>query len=889
MNKNGFISPPIILAVLISVVVVGAIGFVGYKAVRQTGNQTLSPSPVSENNPSEPKSSNETVPSSDKLNNPLQGSDFPNVNAKPVTTEFVRQSIKISPDISRAFSTSEIQNIHDMEKAYGFTFTADELRKLEQNKFIIKNLLDTKLVWDEYSRQYVLNSSSREFIDLYKNVIGSGDYKERTQANSVFVSADVIMHVFSLLSTELLKEAENKYLYGAMLSMSSKLFTDASNRLTSAKSEGERAEWIKVRNYFAVPYAILSTAIRPITADDLMRSGGPSSVEAAQLEFNSKDKGADSQDRVVAFVKKLNLGSANEAVVVSDIRNVYSASGSSSPAIFAKEFSDFAEKTKIEFSVPYSVFKPRGTYTSSSLRRQYFRAVQWYQQTPFFLGSQDLTNYALNIGDLLNNNESVAKGYGSFSSIITFLIGRGDDLEITDYAKAISDLGATKARDLKVLTDYFSKLKPAARIKGIPAFSPKIGQFTVEEVLQMTQGMRLISQKFIPDSYWTGRLTQGAEKAAVNGVSLPSMASSLEVMSILGSPYARNHLTDLDFYAKSKSAIDTRLTDLKAEADAWGDKYWQESMYGTSLWTLMGMFNWQTTNHSLLPQFMQAPLWDGKSLLTGAGFWTELRHTAILYAKQSFAELGAGSSDSCDLRDVPAPPKSYIEPQAEAYDRLLYLANRLSDEYNARGFELKNLGKLQNYVDLLQVIREYTKLELQNAAITEPTITRTRHSYDDGKDCVEYFISPNAEVKRDSRTAESRWEELRLGIVGGLGSSLPDPIEGPILPIKDKRAAVVADVHTGTNQDTGIAEVLEEGTGVPRVIFVAVKDVNGPRLTVGFTYSQYEFITQGDRLTDEEWQTRFYADSGNDVEIKYKPKNEWPEINVWYQDLLGPK
>ncbi len=94
--------------------------------------------------------------------------------------------------------------------------------------------------------------------------------------------------------------------------------------------------------------------------------------------------------------------------------------------------------------------------------------------------------------------------------------------------------------------------------------------------------------------------------------------------------------------------------------------------------------------------------------------------------------------------------------------------------------------------------------------------------------------------------------------------------------------AVVADIHT--DKDGG---VLEEGTGVPRVIFVAVKDANGPRLTVGFTYSQYETIGS-ERLTDETWQNNFYTDSG-DYSITYKPKSAWPNINPWFQELLGTK
>jgi hypothetical protein len=297
------------------------------------------------------------------------------------------------------------------------------------------------------------------------------------------------------------------------------------------------------------------------------------------------------------------------------------------------------------------------------------------------------------------------------------------------------------------------------------------------------------------------------------------------------------------------------------------------------MWTVSGMFDWLTKNKSSLPQFMQSPLWEAKTLLTGAGFWTELRHTSLLYAKQSFAEKGGGGD--CDPREIPEPPKGYVEPQAEAYDRLYYTARRLAAEYKARGFELSNQQKLENYIDLLNTVREYTKLELENTSFSE-SYTAQANAYE--PTCVEHNISPESKIKRDRYESASRWEELRSGLVQRMLDSLPTPVEGPIVEMKDKRAAVVADIHT----DKG-GNVLEEGTGVPRVIFVAVKDTNGARLTVGFTYSQYELVTPGERLTDEAWQSRFYTDSGTDYSITYKPKSSWPEINKWFQELLGSK
>jgi len=135
------------------------------------------------------------------------------------------------------------------------------------------------------------------------------------------------------------------------------------------------------------------------------------------------------------------------------------------------------------------------------------------------------------------------------------------------------------------------------------------------------------------------------------------------------------------------------------------------------------------------------------------------------------------------------------------------------------------------------------------------------------------------EVLEETEESE-HWEGIRVELAGLMHASLPTSVEGPILPMKDKRAAVVADVHTAYG-----TTYLEEGTGAPRMIFVAVKDANGPRLTVGFTYSHYEFESNT-RLTDEEWQKRLYKDAG-EYSVEYLPKNEWPTLPVWYQDLLG--
>ncbi|MEK7557191.1 MAG: DUF3160 domain-containing protein, partial [Patescibacteria group bacterium] len=323
------------------------------------------------------------------------------------------------------------------------------------------------------------------------------------------------------------------------------------------------------------------------------------------------------------------------------------------------------------------------------------------------------------------------------------------------------------------------------------------------------------------------------------------------------------------------------LTELKQEMETLDEDYWKSTAHGTGLWTIQGLFEWFQGNRTKLPQFMQSLLWDAKTLMTASGFWTELRHATLLYAKQSFAELGGGGPDECDPRKVPEPPKAYIEPQPVAYDRLYYLARKTAAGLEAQGLELNNLDRMRTaYIPLLELVRDYTGKELSNSQLTEQVVEhRDPDPEDPSKTCVSYSIE-----------GESEWEKLRWEMVNLMEQSLPDPVEGVVLPAKDKRAALVADVHTG-GDSANPRRILYEGTGVPRVIFVAVKDANGARLTTGFTYSHYEFtqLLGGSRLTDEEWQKNFYVGGDDYDAFQYTPKGSWPVLPSWYTSLLRGK
>jgi Protein of unknown function (DUF3160) len=786
-------------------------------------------------------------------------------------------AITINSDVSKDFNVSDIKNISDMETAYGIKFSADDLKLLADRKFIIKDLTDTSI---RPSYSHADTGNDREFSDLYNTVKGPDDYKARGQANAVFYSADVFTNAYNNIYTELLKEMENTAFYPAMKDLSEKFYNAAAAHLAAATTDAEKNKWLKARNYFAVPYAIFETAAQPLSAESYMNADGtqkdPTQVQA---DYAKQDATVDTLANLDAFVDKLNLDDVSKTAVLADVKQAYEAQGTGVPAIFNKEYTDYADQEHVAFSVDFSQFTPRAEYTSSSLRREYFRGMKWYIMLPFFLKSADLTNYAFAIAQLMAENPDSAKDYDKLEAAINFMVGTSDDLMPVDYLKALAAAKGASDQSAAVM-DYLVKAHNP-QIKDLAAIYPEAGVEQSADVLLKTKGMRFFSGKFILDSYWTGQLTQGDEANKPGyDQKLPPMASSLEVMALLGSDYAKAEIPKLDFYTPNTDrAINKALTDLAAENATYIDADWMQNLYTGWLWTIKGLFSWQKDNAKLLPQFMQSDAWQAKVLQTASAFWTELRHATILYAKQSFAELGGGGP-GCDPRQVPAPPEGYVEPQLTAYARLIYLAKKTDAGLTEQGYKLANMNSLESFINLMGTVQSYSQKELENAKLSETVLKTTGPDPDDPtKNCTEYNIS-----------GTSDWENIRKGIADGLLASLPVPTEGPILLAKDKRAAIIADVHTGEDSSYP-AHILYEGTGVPYVIFTAVDDANGPRLTVGFTYSHYEFtkLYGGQRLTDEDWQKNFYNGIDTENAFDYVAKSLKPAVNYWYAILFGGK
>ncbi|MFW9849238.1 MAG: DUF3160 domain-containing protein [Candidatus Thorarchaeota archaeon] len=288
----------------------------------------------------------------------------------------------------------------------------------------------------------------------------------------------------------------------------------------------------------------------------------------------------------------------------------------------------------------------------------------------------------------------------------------------------------------------------------------------------------------------------------------------LDIMDILGSQRASELLVDQHGYVNYTSQIAM----LKQEFNSLGIDEWTQNLYWLWLYSLKPILSNYDADY---PSFMTDDAWQNKSLVTALGSWTELRHDTVLYAKQS----------TTGYMGMMSPPPGYVEPEPTVYARLASLCKMMIDGMANRSLLSDSLlDRFTRLHTLLLWLRDISVKELTSTPLSEAEISTIK------------YIGHN----------------LRY-----LERGENDDVD---------RAAVVTDVHTDPNSEL----VLQEATGDPMVIIVAVPYPNGSvYLTRGAMFSYYEFLhPMNDRLTDEAWWDIIDSSST-------------PEMPDWEMNLIG--
>ncbi|MFA5986272.1 MAG: DUF3160 domain-containing protein [Parcubacteria group bacterium] len=714
---------------------------------------------------------------------------------------------------SYTIAVKELPNLGAFEKATKKAFSAEQKTALEKSYFFIQKNTDRFFGDDPKA----ISMRTDDWTQLYDEIGGAWDAGGRLPENAVFVSSDYLLHVYHRLLEKEFEYIEQKEFYPRLVTLSQTLLENSITAYNKSNEQDKKESYQRLIAYFLVPTAILESAYEDFSAE------------------NFTNTQSDAAERIMANVEKRRASIPE--------RSYNDAKAEITLIMAAKEIQDsplygaYRQAQGVAMPEDYTQFGPRSHYNKNAVLRTYFRAMMWYGRQNLLASSPELTRDAMNI-TLMMQDAQLRKAWDDIYIPTAFFVGESDDLGITEYAGAMEQVfGKNIAFDTVSIAKMQEKMKnyKNPQIMSSVAVGQKVTDMTKEELQNTTKGFRFMGQRFTPDAFVFSTLTQGDEKPdPETGEKLPSMPTALQVMTVLGNDTAQP-LTD-QWIAQnapaSKNVLAKKMGQLEQHFGALDDKAWTQNIYWSWLYTITSLFR----NHENLagyPMFVQSAQWDKKNLQSALGSWTELKHDTLLYAKQSYAEMGAGFNE-----ETPPPvPKGYVEPNIEFYDRLLALTKMTRTGLESRQL-LPNefVGRTDSFVASVNFFRDIAVKELANQTISDDEFERLRR------------------------------EPAQL-------NSVIRPLPGEDGTEDQARAALIADVHT----DMISGEILYEATGIPNYIYVAVKDANGVRLTKGLVYAYYEFTHPiGERLTDEKWKEWQYANDQTQVS----------PVPTWTQELV---
>jgi hypothetical protein len=601
-----------------------------------------------------------------------------------------------------------------------------------------------------------------EFREFYQ-VYEGGRYAEMP----MFITTDSVYHVYHLIFDKMLRDLETGYFIADLKSLTSTMLAASTAQYNSLKGSSLEDPALRNAAYFAV-------------ADQLLGLSDPFPAEA--------------RDMAQAELALINGGGAAAVSPIWDRPDL---------------------SQDMRLIEDYSQYKPRGHYTRSEDLKMYFKAMMWYGRLTFRQVDDFETRRALLLVQALRTSNA-ADGtptvtlWKNIYDPTVFIVGKADDLGYVEYG-ALSDQVFGSAPDPNKFADaaLFANFQELA--KTLPP--PQVNSMWVwieQDKQQVTKGFRFMGQRFTLDEYVFGQVIWRNVGTMDKPRGLPK---GLDFFAAMGSDEAYSLLKGMG--EGDYANYDTQMAKVKGQVAALGTDSWTQNLYWSWLYSFQPVI---APKGSAYPPFMQTQAWTRKDLQTALGSWTELKHDTILYAKQVMAEMGGGGPQT--------PPHGYVEPNPEAYARLLALTQMTEDGLQSRSL-LSDLtrGNLDNLISELTFLQDIAQRELNGGTFT-----------DDEYWHIQYW--------------GGTLEQFTL--------KAADTTDQMSRDLSDQKAALVADVATGTN-DLNTLVALEEAVGQPTRIYVILPD-SPWRVALGAVYSYYEFsVPSNGRLTDEEWQAQLAA------------------------------
>ncbi len=473
------------------------------------------------------------------------------------------------------------------------------------------------------------------------------------------------------------------------------------------------------------------------------------------------------------------------------------------------EISEFLGCTEAPFE--YSLFRPRGHYTRNETLQRYFRAMMWLQTVPFRTDNEQQMRRALRMAQTIGESNRLTAIYKTLTEPLTFLMGEPDDvsiLQVWDIAKAEPDFTAF-CRKVDQLAEQQTHIRPRFQRSG-------------------RNKVRLMPQRYQPDAEVLQEMVDYDSE-----VTKRSTPRGLDVFAALGNSLAEKILTDEFNEAKRWEQYKPNLERMKLRMDSVN---WQQNVAVKWIEALKTVT--ETTDGA--PYFMLTPEWGRKDLNAALASWAELKHDAILYAKQPMgAECGAGGP--------PEPVvKGYVEPNVKFWRKAIDLLKQTNDVFETYGMHTERTRSITEQMsERLAFLLKASEKELEGQALTDEECDQIEH-------IGAAFENLSLEMLREPEQNLWEWEA----------------IQGP-----ERSVALVADVYTANADNNPQQSILYEGVGPADELYVVVEIDGYLYLMRGAVFSYREFTRpyNEQRMNDEEWQERLKKDPRQGVPSWMEP------------------
>lgn len=597
-----------------------------------------------------------------------------------------------------------------------------------------------------------------------------------------FVTTDLYLQLFHLYFDCVLRDVEEKHLDSLMIVFSSQMEAEMKT-LTSSQDAEVKAAAEFGQAWFAVASWLFS------------------------------------HDKAPASAAKLNVPEAYKKMVMEEITKAFDAENG---------YSDMLEYFPSEEMFGYSLFRPRGHYTRSKVCSRYFRGMMWLQTAHFGTNKPSKMKQIALIANAFNQQPKLRAIYNKVSEPITYLMGTPDNVTLIQVANQIKKMGLP-------IEQLLSSRKDMANLtKDIEEIAKR--QMRIE--LKKTRGSKYVVD-IMPQRYQPDAEALIATTDQDSPVSLRPCPKGLDWMAVMGLPGAERILIDELKETQRWTGFPKALTTARKKA---ATTQWEACVANQWMYTLQSLGD---TAQSF-PYFMQSPQWQKKNLNTALASWAELKHDAILYAKQPMlAECGDGG---------PEPPvvKGYVEPNVKFWEKAIALVTRMDKVLTTYNLQTEKAKAVYERIkEMAEFCRDISKKELNGGKITDEEYNQ-----------IEIIGST---VENISLELVSEDNEMLQGWSDVVST--------------DKKVAVVADVFTASGENVAIDNkcVLYEGVGPAYEIYVVVEIDGSLYLTRGAVLSYREFtrLISDPRMTDEEWQE----------ELKKSPTGGTPS---WMKEIIAP-